>query len=338
MVAQYNETTRTTLQPSTTMPDDRCVQFFVTASKLNALVMYDYRAGSANVRLCTNETQDVFDKALGAGNFVDSLARATGGVCTFTSGVSLNRAASECVNGAGVTDCGAALRTNPAPYGAMWLYGISGPAEGAAACAVTVRAFDPPPPACSGTNVFVYAKTNDNVNALFLAALVAAVGRLIMEAFGLVSFYCSRGKNTGFFYSMAMDGVLGPINAMIIFVAAGCTKVPELPKPTFTWGEWATVLALDLLNSVAMPLAAVYGCTSLWLIGLAVAGLVKTIASVAIKMHSRCKGDGVVHSRDKDKGAAAVVTANPIQVSRSSASTSASSSAGAPKTKAVETA
>ena len=304
----FADNQRTTLDLSFSPPDDRCVPFFdlvkhLPVDPLPKSVLYTYDQGVATVRLCTNASRQEADEAFGESYFYDSLKVATEGLCSLSDPAGVTVAAALCESASPDVDCAAAFYTPPAPYGIMWQYGLTlvesdvpnvAPTQ-PTNCSVRVRRFEDVQP-CTMDNVFAYQKTNSFIRAIFIVAFVFGTSRAVLEILGVWTHY-KKGE-VGFFYQLADDGTCGPIYT--VFLMCKSQEYPEA-KP-YTLGEWFTIQSLEAVANIAMPAAAMSGCSfssNLQLMVLLIFGITKSVALMIWSLIELKKGQCGVCSASK---------------------------------------
>jgi hypothetical protein len=309
------ELQRTQVSWSSSPPKDRCVPFFNRRKQLDqyhqSQYLMDYRNGEALLRICTDASRNITDPIFlnQHSEYVDPIALSTGGKCSLTRGREV--ALEACVPIEDV-DCVVAFNTKPLPNGIIWEYGISGlqMSDGyqSNACGIKIRRVDSP--ACNKSFVHAYTEDKEERRDIFDTAVGLAVARLFTEIISIVIYEKTQDTSALF---LAEDGIIGPIYYFWIVCVSGkgFQGIPKIKEDYSVagWVAFLTAQGIDAVNSIAMPVVALWGCeisqlSNQWL-GLVAFGAIKTIGMLAHKIYQRANACAQLESQQSPEQVAA---------------------------------
>lgn len=268
--------TRTDLMLSDQPPRDKCVPMFDSikafkSANPSTVALYDYRAGEAISRVCTNETVAKTRAAIGTKYAYDPWIKDTG--CNVL-GVDKQRFIDNCVlvnmQAGDPTTCEQVLNITPMPYGAHWNMFVelisgnktnatySGPAP---KCSIRVTRISGIG-ACSLDTMEPFYDLNENV------AIVIKIGvavPFILMVFQIVALYSySKGgwkAEDGWKLAFALRGVPGSMYMLYFVCKEGQDGRGEFPDTFLTFPSWLACFVQDVLEGIAVPLVSILGCS-----------------------------------------------------------------------------
>jgi hypothetical protein len=299
-----SELNRTTVNWSSSPPPDRCVPFFDKRKLLDqdhqSQYLMDYRNGEALLRICTDADRNITDPIFlnSYSEYVDPIASSTGGRCSLVRG--REKALEACIPRDDDVDCVVAFKTKPLPNGIIWEYGISrsemSDGSQSTVCGIQIRRVNSA--ACNKSFVHAYTEIKSERQEIFQIAVACAVARLITEIITIVQY---RKKKDPAALFLADDGIIGPIYYfwIVFFSGEGVQGIPKI-KEDYSVSGWAAFLfaqGIDAVNSIAMPVVALWGCEMTHLsdkLALLAFGTLKTSGMLAHKIYKRA--DSCAHA------------------------------------------
>jgi hypothetical protein len=282
---------------SSSPPPDRCVPFFEKRKLLDqyhqSQYLMDYRNGEALLRICTDAGRNITDPIFlnNYSTYVDPIAFSTGGECSLIQG--REKALKACVAPEDDVDCVVAFKTKPLPNGIIWEYGISGldMSDGSQSnvCGIQIRRVNSE--ACNKSFVHAYTESKPERTEIFHSAVACAVARLLTEIITIVIYQKKKDPAALF---LADDGIIGPIYYfwIVCFSGEGFQGIPKL-KEDYSFCGWVAFFfaqGIDAVNSIAMPVVALWGCEATQLsdkLALLAFGILKTTGMLAHKIYQR---------------------------------------------------
>ena len=253
----------------------------------------DYRNGEALLRICTDADRNITDPIFlnSYSDYVDPIALSTGGRCSLVRG--REKALEACISQEEDVDCIVAFKTTPLPNGIIWEYGISrlemSDESQSNVCGIRIRRVNSA--ACNKSFVHSYTEIKPERQEIFQIAVACAVARLITE---MITIYIYQKKKDPSALFLADDGIVGPIYYfwIVFFSGEGVQGIPTI-KEDYTVSGWAGFLfaqGIDAVNSIAMPVVALWGCEVTHLsdkLALLAFGTIKTSGMLAHKIYKR---------------------------------------------------
>ena len=280
LILALQQVSRKDLVLSDLPPDDRCVPFFDRVRKFrddnknDTLVLYDYRAGEAIIRVCSAKSSSQVLDGIGSEYSYDPWIDDTG--CDVINNPTqraqfiANCETSNFAPGQS-TNCADLLNYPPGVYGIHWNHYVerltgnktfpNGTRLPYPPCSIRVTRLSYVPN-CTLSYVGAYQYVDKSVAGVIIAAVI--VPFLVMIVQGVcVYLYAKNGwlESEGHYLAFAMRGVPGPIYQFYWVWNEDDGVRGEFPDTYLNFWTWALSATTDALEGIAAPLTSILGCS-----------------------------------------------------------------------------
>jgi len=270
------QVTRSELLLTETQPSDRCVPFFddVNAFKqdnANTRAVYDFRAGEAITRICTNVSSADVRAALGADKAYDPWIAQTGcNVLGSDKQAFIDNCQRESFQAGDPSNCEDILNITPLPYGAHWnMYAelltgnftntTTNQPEPYPACSIKVTRIPSISP-CTERTMEPMRFIDNNVAAIIYIGIATPFIVTILQCIALWKYSKTWAAEDGWMLSFACRGIPGSFYMFYWVCNEGEDGRGEFPDTYFNFWGWLACAVQDAFEGLAVPLTAIVGC------------------------------------------------------------------------------
>lgn len=270
------QVTREDLVLSEKPPTDRCVPFFddvvaFVGANNGTRAVFDYIAGEAITRICTNVSSADLRSAIGVQYTYDPWASQTG--CDILgSDRQIFVDTCERVNfqADDPTDCAGILNITPLPFGAHWnMYAVTlsgnftnvttGEPTPYPRCTVRVTRI-PSVPRCEAVTMEPFRQIDKNVAVLIYIGVAAPFVVTFLQCIALWQYSSTWSAEDGWKLSFACRGIPGGLYMFWWVCHEGDGGRGEFPDTFFNFWGWFACAFQDAFEGLVVPLTAIVGC------------------------------------------------------------------------------
>jgi len=270
------QVTRSDLNLDESPPSDRCVPFF---DDINTFVdenngtraVFDYRAGEAITRICTNVSAAVVRSTIGVQYAYDPWADQTG--CDILGAdrqAFIDHCQRESFQPNDPTTCEGILNITPLPYGAHWnMYAetlkgnytnvTTGATETWPRCTVKMTRIPGIKP-CTGRTMEPFRQIDQNVAILIYIGVAAPFVVIFLQIVALVKYSKTWAAEDGWMLAFACRGIPGAFYMFYWVCKEGEEGRGEFPDTFFNFWGWLACAVQDAFEGLVVPLTAILGC------------------------------------------------------------------------------